>query len=149
MRFRVQMSALPVIGAFTSVLALAPGLFPIGPPDAWAARPHPLFGRSVLGNSAEVFLLSPKTGATGDFLGRVLDYTPGSPALASQPALNVYSGEPDATVRYSVRIGTLIRAGPSVSPSGWPGTARVPPRGPSGPSRGALRAACGLAATTR
>ncbi len=89
-----------VAAALAAFLILAPPFG--GPPDAWAARPHPLFGRSVLGNSAEVFLLSPTVGVSADFVARVLDYNGITPALVPQPAINILGGEPDATVRYSL-----------------------------------------------
>ena len=102
MRLTVLKSAAPALGVLATLLVFMPlGLIATGPTEARAARPHPLFGRTVLGNSAEVFLLSPTVGSV-DFVGRVLDYTPGNPALVSQPAINISPGEPDGTVRYSV-----------------------------------------------
>jgi len=89
-----------LLAAALGLALLAPSL--LWPPLARAAKPHPLFGRSLLGNSAEAFLFSPTTGATADYVVRVFDYdSTTSAALVPEPVVDITGGESDADVSRS------------------------------------------------
>lgn len=93
-------------GPAGGLLIAALGLALLAPALLWspalAAKPHPLFGRSMLGNSAEAFLISPAVGPSADFVARVFDYDSVTTAVLNpQAPVNITGGEADADVGYS------------------------------------------------
>jgi hypothetical protein len=89
-----------ILASLLGLVSLAPTL--IWPPATWAAKPHPLFGRSLLGNSAEALLFSPTIGTTADYVVRVFDYdSTTAAALIPQDLVHILGGEADAEVGYS------------------------------------------------
>jgi len=93
-------SRAPLLALFILTVA---GLALVAPGTGQAAKPHPLFGRAVVGNSAEIFLMGPTVGASADFVARALDYdSVTAAALTPWPLVNIAGGERDSAVCYSI-----------------------------------------------